>query len=213
MGWVEFLGYAASVAVLATFCMSTMVPLRIAALVSNVLFAIYGYMDNLHPVLILHVILFPVNALRLWQARKLVHDVRNAAGGEFPVAGLMPYMRQRDVPAGTTLMRKGEKADRLYYLAEGELELVEIGKTIGKDAILGEIGVFAHDHERTATVVCRTDCRVYELTEAKARELYFVDRTFGFAVLQLIIHRLLENNHRLLQHGPGPGQPRGAGDD
>lgn len=213
MGWVEILGYAASLAVLATFCMSTMVPLRIAALVSNVLFAIYGYMDNLHPVLILHLVLMPVNALRLWQARKLVQDVRNAAGGEFPVAGLMPYMRRRDVPAGTTLMRKGEKADRLYYLAEGELELVDLGKTLGKGAILGEIGVFAHDHERTATVVCRTGCRVYELTEAKARELYFVDRTFGFAVLQLIINRLLENNHRLLKQGPGSVQSRGAGSD
>jgi CRP/FNR family cyclic AMP-dependent transcriptional regulator len=57
MSWVEILGYAASAAVLATFCMSTMVPLRVLALVSNVLFAVYGYMDNLHPVLILHLVL------------------------------------------------------------------------------------------------------------------------------------------------------------
>ena len=210
MSWVEILGYAAAAAVLATFCMSTMVPLRVLALVSNVLFAIYGYMDNLHPVLILHLVLLPVNALRLYQARKLLHDVRNAAGGEFPVAGLMPYMRRRDVPAGTTLIRKGDRADRLYYLAEGELELVEFGKTVAKGAILGEIGVFAQDHARTATVVCRTECLVYELTESKARELYFVDRTFGFAVLQLIIQRLLENNHRLLQQGSQPDQPQGA---
>lgn len=210
MGWVEILGYAASAAVLATFCMSTMVPLRIAALVSNVLFAIYGYMDDLHPVLVLHLILFPVNAIRLWQARKLVREVRNAAGGEFPVAGLMPFMQRRDVPAGTTLMRMGEKADRLYYLAEGELKLVELGKTLGKGAILGEIGVFARDQARTATVTCRTGCRVYELTEAKARELYFVDRAFGFAVLQLIIQRLLENNHRLLGDGAAPARPPAA---
>lgn len=61
--------------------------------------------------------------------------------------------------------------------------------------------------------MCRTDCRVYELTEAKAREFYFVDRTFGFAVLQLIINRLIENNHRLMKQGPRPVQPLGAGDD
>ncbi len=36
--WVELLGYAASATVLATFYMSTMIPLRILALVSNVLY-------------------------------------------------------------------------------------------------------------------------------------------------------------------------------
>jgi CRP/FNR family transcriptional regulator, cyclic AMP receptor protein len=52
---------------------------------------------------------------------------------------------------------------------------------------------------RTATVVCRTDCKLLELTEKKARELYFEDRAFSFAVLQLIIQRLTENNERLQQ--------------
>jgi hypothetical protein len=52
---------------------------------------------------------------------------------------------------------------------------------------------------------------VSELAKSKARELSFVDRTFGFAVLQLIIQRLLANNHRLLQHGPGSGQLKGPG--
>lgn len=53
---------------------------------------------------------------------------------------------------------------------------------------------------RTATVKCRTDCNViFELTEHKAKELYFQDRSFGFAVLQLIIARLVENNERLVQ--------------
>ena len=47
MRWMDLLGYAASAAVLATFCMSTMIPLRILALVSNILFMAYGYVDNL----------------------------------------------------------------------------------------------------------------------------------------------------------------------
>jgi len=37
------------------------------------------------------------------------------------------------------------------------------------------------------TVVCRTDCSLYEMTEKKAKELYFLDRLFGFAVLKFII--------------------------
>jgi CRP-like cAMP-binding protein len=49
--------------------------------------------------------------------------------------------------------------------------------------------------------VCRTDCRVCELTESKAKQLFFQDKSFGFAVMQLIINRLLEDNRRLLQAG------------
>ena len=43
----------------------TMISLRILALVSNVLFCSYGYLDHLYPVFILHAALFPINLLRL----------------------------------------------------------------------------------------------------------------------------------------------------
>jgi hypothetical protein len=36
---------------------------------------------------------------------------------------------------------------------------------------------------------------VYELTERKTKELYFQNPAFGYAVMQLIIGRLLENQH------------------
>jgi CRP/FNR family transcriptional regulator, cyclic AMP receptor protein len=49
MDWVNLLGYAAAASVLATFCMRTMIPIRILALVSNVLFCLYGYLGNLYP--------------------------------------------------------------------------------------------------------------------------------------------------------------------
>ena len=203
MSWVDILGYAASAAVLATFCMSTMVPLRILALGSNVLFAAYGYFEHLYPVLILHAALFPVNFLRLIQFQRLVNDMRDAHREDLPIDGLLPYMKKRDLAAGEILVRKGEKADRLYYLSEGELELTDFAKTLQSGAIFGEIGVFAQNQERTATIVCRTDCRLYELSESKAKQLYFQDRSFGFAVLQLIINRLLENNRRLLEGSKG----------
>ena len=201
MPWVDVLGYAASAAVLATFCMSTMIPLRILALASNVLFAAYGYFEHVYPVLILHAALFPINFLRLVQFQRLINDVRNVHREDLPIDSLLPYMTKRDFAAGETLVRKGERADRLYYLSEGELELTDFRKTLQPGAIFGEIGVFARNQERTATIVCRTDCRLYELSDSKARQLYFQDRSFGFAVLQLIINRLLENNRRLLEGG------------
>jgi hypothetical protein len=44
---------------------------------------------------------------------------------------------------------------------------------------------------------------VLELTESKAKQLYFQNRSFGFAVLQLIIARLIENNEHLLRQQAG----------
>jgi len=202
MNWIELLGYAASAAVLATFCMSTMMPLRVLALVSNVLFMAYGYADHVYPVLILHALLFPVNALRLLQLQRLVTDMRRAPREDLVVQTLLPYMAQRKFAAGETLVRKGEVADRLYYLVNGELEITDYQKPLLPGAVVGEIGVFAPSQRRSATIVCRTDCSVLELTESKAKQLYFQDRSFSFAVLQLIIARLIENNERLRQTEP-----------
>ena len=210
MSWVEINGYTASAAVLATFLMSTMVPLRSAALVSNVLFMSYGYFDNLLPVFILHAVLFPVNLYRLIQCRRLIRDIRKAQSEEIPINSLLPYMKKRSLSAGEFLIRKGEQADRLYYLSDGEIEITDYGKKLGPGAIVGEIGVFASQQKRSATITCITDCSVYELTEGVAKQLYLQDRLFGFWILRLIINRLLENNRHLLQ-ASGAGQALAVG--
>jgi CRP-like cAMP-binding protein len=178
-----------------------MIPLRVIALASNVLFMAYGYADHLYPVLFLHAILLPVNALRLVQFYRLVREMREAPRKDLSVQTLLPYMTRRKFSAGETLVRKGERADRLYYLLNGEIEVVEISKVLHAGVMVGEIAVFAPHQRRTATIVCRTDCNMLELSESKAKQLYFQDRSFGFAVLQLIISRLVENNERLAQDG------------
>jgi hypothetical protein len=71
MSGVNLLGYAASIAVLATFCTNGMISLRLVAIVSNVLFATYALSAHIQPVLILHAILLPVNFIRLVQNIRL----------------------------------------------------------------------------------------------------------------------------------------------
>jgi len=61
----DVLGYAASIAVLATFTVRNMLPLRMLAILSNVLFILYGYEAHIHPVLLLHLALLPINLVRL----------------------------------------------------------------------------------------------------------------------------------------------------
>lgn len=193
MRWIDILGYAAAASVLVTFCMSTMVPLRIIAICSNVLFAAFGALSHIYPVMVLHLFLFPVNVVRLFQILHLIRGVRAAHTTDLSIESLLPFMSHRWVKAGQVLINKGEAADRMYYLVDGRMKIVEVDKTIERGAVIGEIGIFARNQKRTATVVAETDCEIYEMSESKAKQLYFQDRAFGFAVLQLIIARLLEN--------------------
>jgi hypothetical protein len=66
---ITLLGFAASFAVLATFLMRTMRPLRVVAVGSNVLFIAYGYWAHILPVLCLHLALLPINIGRLSELR------------------------------------------------------------------------------------------------------------------------------------------------
>jgi CRP-like cAMP-binding protein len=106
---------------------------------------------------------------------------------------ILPIMSHRRFRAGEAVIRKGELADRLFYLNRGEVKIVEIGKTVSSGSMLGEIGVFARDQRRTATVVCLTDCEIYELSGSKTKELYYQDPLFAYEVLQIVITRLMEN--------------------
>jgi hypothetical protein len=63
--WADFDGYIASSLVFLTFYMKDMVPLRVAALCSNVAFLIYAGTLHLAPIFILHSALIPINARRL----------------------------------------------------------------------------------------------------------------------------------------------------
>ncbi|MGE0803243.1 MAG: hypothetical protein AB7G13_13695 [Lautropia sp.] len=93
MTFVEPIGYLASALVLATFCMRDMVSLRWVAISSNLAFIAYGALADLDPVLALHVVLLPVNALRLAQhtrsASRTYHEPRGTgASGSATTPGV-----------------------------------------------------------------------------------------------------------------------------
>ncbi|MBO1907068.1 hypothetical protein KHP60_17400 [Microvirga sp. 3-52] len=73
VGWIDLMGYAASGLTLATFAQKTMMPMRIMAIGANICFIGYGAMGLFIPVLALHVVLLPVNLVRL---RALVRQSR-----------------------------------------------------------------------------------------------------------------------------------------
>ena len=67
----NLLGWLAALATLGCFASHDMLRLRILALVANAAFVAYGAQAGLLPVLVLHLVLAPVNAWRLWQLLQL----------------------------------------------------------------------------------------------------------------------------------------------
>ena len=68
----DCLGCLAALLVFITFCMKRLIPLRLMAIASNVAFIGYGYTKNLYPVLVLHLVLLPLNCVRLAQLRTTI---------------------------------------------------------------------------------------------------------------------------------------------
>ncbi|MEO9190008.1 MAG: cyclic nucleotide-binding domain-containing protein, partial [Acetobacteraceae bacterium] len=186
-------GYAASLTVFASFCMTTMLPLRVAALASNVLFALYGWFDALYPVLILHFCLFPVNVWRLVQVGRVISGDRKNEAGLFDFTLLRPHMTEYRLRQGETLFRLGDHADVMFYIVAGELVVSELGANLGPGEVVGEMGILARNRRRTATVVAKTDCILLSLSAAKARELFFQYPAFTLRLLGVLTDRLIDN--------------------
>lgn len=66
----EVAGFIACVLVLATFAMRDMRLLRATAICSNLAFIVYGGLNWLLPVLALHLLLLPLNILRMTEAER-----------------------------------------------------------------------------------------------------------------------------------------------
>lgn len=179
-----------------SFAMKRMVPLRVLALVANVLFIAYGLIESQLPSIILNAALLPVNARRLWEINRLSKEIARATQ-ESPVSQwLLPHMERRPVKAGEVLFRKGDAADRLVYIASGELRLAETGGRIGPGELIGEIGLFSPERKRTQTVVCEMAGELYEMTDEMMFQLYYQHPKLGFYLVRLIAERLLRDVHR-----------------
>jgi CRP/FNR family cyclic AMP-dependent transcriptional regulator len=196
--WVETVGYIASILVASTFYMKTMLPLRIFAIASNVAFMTYGYFGHLYPVFILHLVLFPLNIIRLRQIKKLVKDVREAEKSEFSLEWLAPYMSRTSYKKHTKIFTKGGPADKMLYIHSGKIRITDIegsaqSKFLERGSVLGEIGIFAPGHNRTATAIAEENTDVYSINEDEIIQLYYQNPKLAFYLVKLITRRLIED--------------------
>ena len=192
---VAYLGAAlGALLVLAGAFVKTMIPLRWLTVGGNIGFLVFGVLHpSLTPVLV-SALLLPINLYRVQQMTRLTRQVSAAeAAANQSGVWLKPYMKARKLKAGQVLCRKGDRADHLYMLAEGELEVVEIGRAIAPGRIFGEIALFSPDRRRTHTVRCLVPCTVLSIDEAMVRQLYYQNPAFGFHLVSLVAARLSED--------------------
>lgn len=204
MSHAELLGYAAAACVFVTFYMKTMVPLRVAGIVSNFLFIAYGYDVGAHPVLILHLILLPLNIVRLHQMRKLIWQIEDATKQDLNLNWVKPFSSTRSFAVGDVVFHRGDPADEMFFIVSGRFHVKERSVDLQTGEVFGELGLLNAGQARTATVECMASGELLEISYQQVKQLYLQDPKFGFYFLHLVSKRLFHN----LQLGPQPpGQP------
>ena len=198
------IGMLGGVLYLASHYMKAMVPLRVLALASSALTLIFSVLHVhfditellLLPEFLLNVILLPINTKRLMEIIRLTKQIEQATV-ESPVSEwLLPHMHLHKHKAGEVLFRKGDLADKIVYVASGKLKLPDIDHFIGPGDLIGEIGLFSAEKVRTMTVVCDTDCVLYQMTDEQIYRLYYQNPKLGFFFMRLIVERLLRDVQR-----------------
>jgi len=201
-------GLAASFVIGAAF-VRTMIPLRWLAVAGNIGFVVFGALHPQYLTLFVSALLLPINVRRALQMMRLTRRVR-AAEVDSDLSGLWlrPYMKARKLMVGTVLFRKGDRADHLYCLADGQVELVEIGQRLQPGKIFGEIAFFAPDRRRTLTARCIEAGTVLMIDEPTLKQLYYQNPSFGFHLVGLVAGRLSQDVRRIEQRLAEMSPPR-----
>jgi len=177
--------------------MKTMARLRVANIVSNFFFLLYGFLAPAFPTFLMYLALLPINFFRLYQLRDLISKVKTSAKGDLSMDWLKPFMKRRKYKKGTVLFKKGDRALEMFYTVSGKYLVTEIGVELPPGRLFGELGVLTPDSRRTQSVKCMEAGEVLTVTYDKVLELYFQDPDFGFYFLKLTSERLLQNIARL----------------
>ena len=194
----------ASVFVVATYTMRTMIPLRIFGMLTNVILIATAIPSHNYLQLVLHGFLLPMNGYRLHQMLQLVRDVKKSVNSDLSMEWLKPFMTERKCATGEVLFYKDEKAENMLYIVSGRFGLVESGIELPVGAIVGELGMLSPSNMRTQTLECIEAGVVLSVSYSQVEELYVQNPAFGFYFLRLASARLFQNigklEERLAQH-------------
>mgnify|MGYP001822500427 CR=1 FL=1 len=195
--FVEIIGFAASGLVFLTFCMQTLLPLRMVATFSNILFIIYAAFAGLAPILILHALLLPVNVWRLSQQLLLRRRIRQTFTQPTDIGKLLPFMTLEKFEPGAVIFDMQDPADRLYVVVEAEVAIDDMEKVVKKGELFGEIGLFSSQGQRTSTVHAVGRVSAAWISRSTAIKIFEDHPDFALMLTKLITSRLIDNQTQL----------------
>ena len=189
----------ASVFVVASLSMRTMIPLRVFAILTNVVLIASAIPGHNYPTMLVQSGVLVLNSYRLHQMLQLLRDVKRSVNSDLSLEWLKPFMTERKCAAGEVLFYKDEKAEDMLYIVSGRFKLVESGIELPVGAIVGEFGMLSPSNMRTQTLECIEAGVVLSVSYTKVEELMVQNPAFGFYFLRLFSARLFENIGKLEQ--------------
>jgi Cyclic nucleotide-binding domain len=183
----------ASVFVVATTTMRTMIPLRVFGILTNIVLIISSIPTHNYATGLLHCVLLGMNSYRLHQMLQLVRDVKRSVSSDLSMDWLKPFMTERNCTAGEILFYKDEKAEDMLYIVSGRFKLIESGIELPVGAIVGELGMLSPSNARTQSLECIEAGLILSVSYSKVEELYVQNPAFGFYFLKLASARLFQN--------------------
>lgn len=190
MNFLEVIGYVGGVLVFSTFYLKTMIPLRLVAISSNVVYIAYSAMAGLEPILLLHALLLPLNIWRLIEVKQLIRKVRASTQSGISAPELIvPYMQQIKRNKGERVFVKGDSADCVYYVFRGSARLLGKNIVVPEGQMIGVVGIFSPEHLRTDTAECLTDVELGVISKNRILELFYQNPDFGAFLIRMIAQR------------------------
>lgn len=183
----------ASVFVVASSTMRTMIPLRVFGIVTNLVLIASAVPNRNYLVILVQAVVLVLNSYRLHQMLQLVRDVKKSVNSDLSMDWLKPFMTERKCVAGEMLFYKDEKAEDMLYIVSGRFRLVESGIELPVGAIVGELGMLSPSNMRTQSLECIEAGLILSVSYTKVEELYVQNPAFGFYFLRLASARLFQN--------------------
>src|SRR6201996_7773959 len=183
----------ASVFVVATTTMRTMIPLRVFAILTNIILIATAIPMHNYLVIVVQTLVLVLNSYRLHQMLQLVRDVKRSVNSDLSMDWLKPFMSERKCAAGEILFYKDEKAEDMLYIVSGRFKLVESAIELPVGAIVGELGMLSPSNTRTQTLECVEPGVILSVSYSKVEQLYVQNPAFGFYFLRLASARLFQN--------------------
>jgi len=204
----------ASVFLVATSTMRTMIPLRLFSILTNLVLIAIAIPIHNYLVILVQVAMLVLNSYRLHQMLQLVKDVKRSVSSDLSMDWLKPFMTERKCKSGDMLFYKDEKAEEMLYIVSGRFRLVESGIELPVGAIVGELGMLSPSNVRTQSLECIQSGVILAVSYDQVEHLYVQNPAFGFYFLKLASARLFQNldtlERRLAQQAAQLAAPKTA---